>query len=118
MKTDAILSKAESRVARAYVDGLTGKEIADRLCISYNTVVRHTQNIYGKIGRRSINALVSWWFCFNFNIDLADIGRRIGAACLMMLFCTYTFSGGDYERAMRRAPRRGRRNEVEYLTER
>ena len=116
MKTDAILSKAEARVARAYVDGLIGKEIADRLCISYNTVIRHTQNIYEKIGRRSVNALVAWWFCEHFNIDLREVGRRIGATCLLLLFCTYTFCGGDYERATRRV-RRGRRNEYEYIIE-
>ena len=114
MKTDAILSRAEARVARAYVDGLIGKEIAARLCISYNTVIRHTQNIYEKFGRRSINALVAWWFCENFNIDLKDTSRRIGAACLLMLFCTYTFCGGDYERMPRRG-RCGRRNEYEYI---
>lgn len=116
MKTDAILSKAEARVARGYVDGLIGKEIADRLCISYNTVIRHTQNIYEKIGRRSVNALVAWWFCENFDIDLKEAARRIGAACLLMLFCAYTFSGGDYERTVRRV-RRGRRNEYEYIIE-
>lgn len=116
MKTDAILSKAESRIVRGYVEGLIGKEIADTLCISYNTVVRHTQNIYEKIGCRSINAMVSWWFCTNFDIDLKEIGRRIGAACLLGLFCAYTFGGGDFERAARRV-RRGRRNEIEYLTE-
>lgn len=43
MKTDSILSKAEARVSRGYVEGLSGKEIADCLCISYNTVIRHTQ---------------------------------------------------------------------------
>jgi ATP/maltotriose-dependent transcriptional regulator MalT len=31
-------------------DPLTGKEIERRLCISYQTVKRHTVNIYGKLG--------------------------------------------------------------------
>lgn len=117
MKTDAILSKAESRIARGYVEGMIGKEIAEELSISYNTVVRHTQNIYEKIGRHSINALVSWWFCTNFDIDLREIGRRIGAACLMGLFCLYSLGGGDYERSARRTSRRGRRDAIEYLIE-
>lgn len=29
MKTDSILSKAEARVSRGYVEGLSGKEIAE-----------------------------------------------------------------------------------------
>ncbi len=116
MKTDAILSKAEARVSRGYVDGLSGKEIADRLCVSYNTVIRHTQNIYAKIGRHSIHGLVAWWFCTNFDIDLKDVGRRLGAAFLLALFCAYTFSGGEFERSARRA-RRGGRREVEYIIE-
>jgi DNA-binding CsgD family transcriptional regulator len=113
MKTDSILSKAEARVSRGYVEGLSGKEIADRLCISYNTVIRHTQNIYEKIGRHSIHGLVAWWFCANFDIELEEIIRRIGAACLLGLFCAYTFGGGEFERTARRA-RRSRR-EVEYV---
>lgn len=104
MKTDSILSKAEAHVSRGYVEGLSGKEIADCLCISYNTVIRHTQNIYEKIGRHSIHGLVAWWFCTNFDIELEEIIRRIGAGCLLLLFCAYTFGGGEFERAARRSP--------------
>lgn len=129
MKTDTILSKAETRVALCYVFGLIGKEAATVLNVSYNTIIRHTQNIYDKTGiPRSINSIVSWWYQVNYNIDLGEefrvcenlgmvikeAGRRIGAMCLMILFCAYTFSNGDFERAARRV-RRGRRNEVECL---
>lgn len=117
MKTDAVLSKAEARIARCYVEGMIGKEVADACHVSYNTVIRHTQNIYDKIGRRSIQALVTWWFCTNFDIDLSEVLRRLGALSLLALFCAYTLGGGDYERAARRIGRRGRRNEVEYLIE-
>ena len=48
--TDAILTPAETRIASGYTAGLIGKEIADRCGISYNTVVKHTQNIYDKAG--------------------------------------------------------------------
>lgn len=115
MKTDAILSRAEARIARCYVDGMIGKEIAEACHISYNTVIRHTQNIYEKIGRHTIHSLVAWWFCTNFDIDLAEVMRRLGALSLLALFCAYTIGGGDYERMARRTTRRGRRNEVELL---
>ena len=49
---DTELTKAEKRIAAGYVDGLIGKEIADRCGISYNTVVSHTQHIYEKAGIR------------------------------------------------------------------
>ena len=117
MKTDAVLSKAEARIARCYVEGMIGKEVADACHVSYNTVIRHTQNIYEKIGRHSIQALVTWWFCTNFDIDLAEVLRRLGALSLLALFCAYTIGSGDCERAARRTTRRGRRHEVELLIE-
>lgn len=132
MKTDAILSKAESRVALCYVFGLIGKEAAGALCVSYNTIIRHTQNIYDKTGiPRSLNSIVSWWYRVNYDIDpgadfkagenagmvLREFGRRFGAMCLMILFCAFTFGGGECERTLRRASRRARRNEVEFLIE-
>lgn len=59
LRTDDILTPAETRIACGYVEGMIGKEIADTCGVSYNTVVRHTQNIYEKTGiRRSTNALV------------------------------------------------------------
>lgn len=117
MKTDFILSKAEARIAQCYVEGMIGKEVADVCHVSYNTVIRHTQNIYEKIGRHSIQALVAWWFCTNFDIDLAEVLRRLGALSLLTLFCAYTLGGGEYERMARRSSRRSRRNEVEFLIE-
>ena len=76
LATDAVLSPAETRVAVGYCYryGLIGKEIAERLNVSYNTVVRHTQNIYEKTGiRRTTNALVAWFLATNFNINLSSL---------------------------------------------
>ena len=50
LNTDDVLTEAETRIASGYACGLIGKEIADRCGLSYNTVVRHTQNIYDKTG--------------------------------------------------------------------
>lgn len=74
MKTRSILSEKEEQVARLYVLGYIGKEIAEKLNIAYRTVVVHTQNIYEKTGiSRSTNALVSWWYQENFEIDIKKI---------------------------------------------
>lgn len=86
LKTDSILTPAETRVASGYAAGMSGKEIAQACGTSYNTVVRHTQNIYDKAGtQRSTNALVAWFLEMNFDLDLSELRRRIGAALLLCI---------------------------------
>ena len=86
LKTDSILTPAETRVASGYAAGMSGKEIAHACGTSYNTVVRHTQNIYDKAGtQRSTNALVAWFLEMNFDLDLSELRRRIGAALLLCI---------------------------------
>ena len=88
MKTDEILTKAETKIASGYVCGFIGKEIADKCDISYHTVVRHTQNIYEKTGiPHSTNALVSWFLAKNFDLDLSDIKKKVIAFILFLLAC-------------------------------
>ena len=113
LKTDALLTRAETRIASGYTSGLIGKEIADSLDISYHTVVRHTQNIYDKTGiKRSTNALVAWFLAKNYDIDLSEFNRRFGA---FLLFCLTTFqiATTDFDSSfVRRAPSRTRRVEA------
>lgn len=86
LKTDNVLTKAETRVAAGYVSGLIGKEIADACGISHNTVIRHTQNIYEKTGiPHSTNALVAWFLSKNYDINLEELKRSIGAFLLFIL---------------------------------
>lgn len=86
LATDSILTPAETRIASGYVSGLIGKEIADAAGISYNTVVKHTQNIYDKTGiKHSTNALVAWFLSENFRIDLEEISRRLVAFALFLI---------------------------------
>ena len=86
LKTDSILSKAETRIAIGYSEGKIGKEIADEYNLSYNTVVRHTQNIYDKADiPRSTNSLVAWFLSKNFNLDLRELRRSIGSILLLCL---------------------------------
>jgi LuxR family maltose regulon positive regulatory protein len=44
------LSERELEVIQHLAEGLTNREIADRLYLSLNTVKVHTRNIYGKLG--------------------------------------------------------------------
>ena len=80
-----LLSGAECRIAEGYVCGFIGKEIAEKTNLSYNTVVRHTQNIYDKTGiKRSTNSLVAWFISQKYNIDLSEITQKFGAVVLVL----------------------------------
>ena len=115
LHTDSVLTRAETKVAIAYTMGDIGKEVGTRLGIAYNTVVRHTQNIYDKTGiRRSTNALVAWFLSANYDIELKELARRIGAAVLLAIF-TLTFNADDQQIARRTRSRR--RQEIEYYEE-
>ena len=109
LRTDNVLTPAETRVAIAYTLGDIGKEVGARLGIAYNTVVRHTQNIYEKTGiRRSTNALVAWFLSENYSINMSELARRIGAAVLLALF-SLTFAVEDDQPMARRIRTRSRR---------
>lgn len=117
MKRDVdSLSPAEARVMRAVIETRGGNisRIAQALHVTYQAVANTLSVMYDKLqgeldGNRTIQALVVWYYRSN-------LGRRIGAACLLGLFCAYVFSGGDFERTTRRT-RRVRRETIEYIIE-
>ena len=49
-KNIAALSKRELEIIKACCDGLMGKEIADKFCISLRAVNSHKTNIFNKLG--------------------------------------------------------------------
>ncbi len=51
------LSQREIDVLCLVASGMTNKEIADKLCISINTVLSHRKNITSKLGIRSASGL-------------------------------------------------------------
>ncbi len=51
------LSTRETDVLRCLASGMTAKEIAEKLCISTNTVTTHRKNISSKLGIRTISGL-------------------------------------------------------------
>lgn len=110
LPTDEILSKAETRVASGYVCGMIGKEIADAAGISHNTVIKHTQNIYEKAGiPHSTNSLVAWFLSKNYNIDLTEFRRRVGAALLLGVMVVQMYAT-DFDNSFLRSS--GRRVET------
>lgn len=54
------LTHAEQQVAELMYNGLTYKEIAAELVVSYHTVKKHVQNIYAKCGVKSRYQLYKW----------------------------------------------------------
>jgi DNA-binding CsgD family transcriptional regulator len=107
LPTDRVLTRAETRIACGYVDGMIGKEIASTCGVSYNTVVRHTQNIYDKAGiRRSTNALVAWFLATNCSLDLSEFKRRLGAVILLLIVSVQTVCADLDNSPLRRFPSR------------
>jgi DNA-binding NarL/FixJ family response regulator len=55
-----VLTEREKEVIRLIAEGLTGREIAERLCISAKTAVTHRQNIMEKIGAHNTAELIRY----------------------------------------------------------
>lgn len=56
-KDEGILSQREREILALLANGLSNKEISDRLRISINTVITHRRNISAKLNIRSMAAL-------------------------------------------------------------
>jgi DNA-binding CsgD family transcriptional regulator len=54
------LTGREAEVLRAVAEGLSNREVADRLVISEKTVARHLANVFTKLGVSSRTAAVAW----------------------------------------------------------
>lgn len=54
------LSDREKEVVRLVAEGHINKEIAEKLCISVNTVITHRKNIASKLGIKSASGLSLW----------------------------------------------------------
>lgn len=59
-KNDKILTQSEEKIVELLHKGLTYKEIAEELTVSYHTVKKHVQNIYAKCGVNSRFKLYEW----------------------------------------------------------
>lgn len=54
------LTKTELNILRMIADGLTSKDIADELFISFKTVENHRSNISGKLGIKGAHSLLKF----------------------------------------------------------
>ena len=54
------LSAREAEVARLVADGLSNRQIADRLVIAERTAGNHVQHVLGKLGFTSRSQIASW----------------------------------------------------------
>jgi DNA-binding CsgD family transcriptional regulator len=111
------LTKAEKKVAICYASGLIGKEVADKLNISYSTQATHVQHIYEKANiPHNETSLVSWFFRTYFGITTDEMLRRLGAMMFLALFLTtFIEPRSNYARSSRarieRPSRRGGRRD-------
>lgn len=71
-ETNAVLSDREKDVIVSLVQGLANKEIADRLCISVNTVMTHRRNIARKLQIHSPAGLTIYAIVNNL-IDISKV---------------------------------------------
>lgn len=71
-KRQESLSIREKEIIACVVQGLTNKQIADKLCLSPHTVITHRRNISGKLGIHSTAGLTIYAIV-NKLVDLKDI---------------------------------------------
>lgn len=71
------LSGREKEVIACVVQGMTNKQIADRLCISAHTVITHRRNIAAKLGIHSPAGLTIYAIV-NRLVDLETVRETVG----------------------------------------
>jgi DNA-binding NarL/FixJ family response regulator len=54
------ISSTEIHVLRLYMEGLSSKDIADKMCVSIKTVDSHRRNLFQKTGMKSLATLTRW----------------------------------------------------------
>ena len=55
-----VVTSAERAILRRLADGMTSKEIADELSLSYRTVQNHRANLCAKLKLRGTNKLLAF----------------------------------------------------------
>lgn len=66
--SDLVLSSREIEIIKLCYEGLSSKQIAEKLCLSIHTVKNHKRNSMKKTGTHNINQLIN--FCFENAVNL------------------------------------------------
>lgn len=80
------LTVREDEILRLHSIGLTPDEIADRLCISRETVRKTICNIKIKLQLQKASELAAYYWCNYFGTSLEEQRKQILSACLCLVF--------------------------------
>lgn len=93
LNMDASLTARQEEVAYMVGFGLSRKEVAAKLGVSYKTVDNEVQQVYARIGASKVTELTIFCFCRKFKIPISSL------TVVVFLVCTLTVSDLKYCRA-------------------
>lgn len=93
LRMEATLTARQEEVAYLVGFGLSRKEVAARLGVSYKTIDNEVQQIYARIGASKMTELTIFCFCRKFKIPISSL------AISVFLVFTLTTSDMEYCRA-------------------
>ena len=70
------LTARQREIVVLMMDGLSNKEMAERLCIEPSTLKRHRQNLYHKTGTHDAAGLIAWGHRW-LRIEYIELNRRL-----------------------------------------
>lgn len=93
LNMEASLTARQEEVAYMVGFGLSRKEVAAKLGVSYKTVDNEVQQVYARIGASKVTELTIFCFCRKFKIPISSL------MVVVFLVCTLTVSDLKYCRA-------------------
>lgn len=93
LNMDASLTARQEEVAYMVGFGLSRKEVAAKLGVSYKTVDNEVQQVYARIGASKVTELTIFCFCRKFKIPISSL------MVVVFLVCTLIVSDLKYCRA-------------------
>ena len=93
LNMDASLTARQEEVAYMVGFGMSRKEVAAKLGVSYKTVDNEVQQVYARIGASKVTELTIFCFCRKFKIPISSL------MVVVFLVCTLTVSDLKYCRA-------------------
>lgn len=109
-----LLTKSEAATIECIANkNYSVQETATDQYVTYQCIANRIQCIYDKLGtRRNLQALTKWYYAEG---GKDEVLRRIGAMILLLIFSVEVLNSNPEGRVFR-APRRGRREKTEHVT--